>query len=166
MTRTVTRIPSRHRTTHRRHFAAFLAIAATVLASLSLTAAPAAASPRTVSGTVSFGTDGNHPAGVSAVVTWQPYETSVYVPGPAEGVRTDAEGRYSLSLEPGTYTLIGVANVSGGTTSTELLASFGIEFLATAPDDESSAEQAEREVAGRHAPTQAQQGGRLSVSAR
>lgn len=105
MTRTVTRIPSRHRTTHRRRFAAFLTVAATVLASLSLAVAPAAASPRTVSGTVSFGADGNHPAGVSAVVTWLRYETNVYVPGPAEGVRTDDEGRYSLSLEPGTYKL-------------------------------------------------------------
>ena len=105
MTRTVTRIPSRHRTTHRRRIAAFLTIAATVLASLSLTAAPAAAAPRIVSGTVSFGIDGNHPAEVSAVVTWQKYETDVYVPGPAEGVRSDAEGRYSLPLEPGTYKL-------------------------------------------------------------
>ena len=103
--RTVTRIPSLQRTTHRRRFATFLTIAATLLASLSLTAAPAAAAPRTVSGTVSFGTDGNHPAEVSAVVTWQRYETDVYAPGPAEGVRTDAEGRYSIALEPGTYKL-------------------------------------------------------------
>jgi hypothetical protein len=83
----------------------FLTVAATLLASLSLSAAPAVAAPQTVSGTVSFGTDGNHPAGVTAVITWQKYVTDVYVAGPAEGVRTDAEGRYSLSLEPGSYKL-------------------------------------------------------------
>ncbi|MFE6253719.1 carboxypeptidase regulatory-like domain-containing protein [Agromyces sp. NPDC057865] len=105
MTRTVTRIPSRHRTTHRRMLVSFLTVAATVLASLSLTAAPAVAAPQNVSGTVSFGTDGNHPEGVTAVVTWQKYVTNHYVAGPAEGVRTDAEGRYSLSFEPGTYKL-------------------------------------------------------------
>ncbi|NUT58374.1 MAG: hypothetical protein HOQ00_05950, partial [Agromyces sp.] len=105
MTRTVTSIPSRHRTTRRRGLVSFLAVAATVLASLSLTAAPAVAAPQTVSGAVSFGTDGDHPAGVAAVVTWQQNIDGVSVPGPADGVRTDADGRYSLSLEPGSYRL-------------------------------------------------------------
>ena len=95
----------RTRRTIRRTLMSFVAVIATVLASLTLSVVPASAAIRTVSGTVSFGTVGNHPADVSAVVTWQKYVTNVYVAGPAEGVRTDAAGRYSLSLEPGVYKL-------------------------------------------------------------
>ena len=76
-----------------------------MVTSLSLSAVPASAAPQSVTGTVSFGTAGNHPADAVAVVTWQRYETNVDVAHPKEGVRTDSEGRYTLSLEPGTYKL-------------------------------------------------------------
>lgn len=105
MTPTVTRIPSTAFPTLRRTWAAIVSVLAVVVATLSLSPAPASAAPQSVSGTVSFGTAGDHPAGVTAVVTWLKYQTSHYVPGPAEGVRTDDQGRYSLSLDPGTYKL-------------------------------------------------------------
>jgi hypothetical protein len=81
---------------------------AVMLASLSLSAAPSSAAPATaatvaVSGTVSFGSAGNHPAGESAVVTWLRYETDRWAEGPSEGVRTDVDGHYAFALEPGSY---------------------------------------------------------------
>ena len=113
MTPTVTRISTTAHHSRRRVWTAIVSVLAVVVTALSLSAVPASAAPQSVSGTVSFGTAGNHPADAVAVVTWQRYETNVYVAGPKEGVRTDSDGRYTLSLEPGTYKLR-FAPVAGG----------------------------------------------------
>ena len=95
MTPTVTRISTTAHHSRRRVWTAIVSVLAVVVTALSLSAVPASAAPQSVSGTVSFGTAGNHPADAVAVVTWQRYETNVYVAGPKEGVRTDSDGRYS-----------------------------------------------------------------------
>lgn len=76
---------------------------AIVLTSQSLSPSSAWAAPQIVSGTVSFGTAGNHPDDVAAVVTWERYEDGNWIDGPSAGVRTDTAGRYSVPLDPGIY---------------------------------------------------------------
>jgi hypothetical protein len=101
----VTRNPADHRTTRRRTWTSLVSVLVIVLASQALSAVPASAAPQTISGTVSFGTSGNHPAGVTAVITWDRLEGSNWYPGPSAGIRTDAEGRYGIEIEPGLYRL-------------------------------------------------------------
>lgn len=61
-------------------------------------AGAAAATLYTLSGVVSFGTTGSHPAGVTARVTW----TDVLA-GTTGYIDTDAAGNFAFSLPPGAY---------------------------------------------------------------
>lgn len=56
-----------------------------------------------ISGVVSLGSAGNHPAGVNAHVTWERQTTWSWEAGPQEGVYTDANGAYSFRAAPGVY---------------------------------------------------------------
>lgn len=56
-----------------------------------------------VSGNVSFGAAGAHPVGVTAKITWDRWNGSTYIAGPAAGVTTDSSGAYSLPLDQGDY---------------------------------------------------------------
>lgn len=81
------------------------AIAATVVTFLALSAvpvSPASATGVSVRGNVSFGTSGNHPAGVSATILWEHVGSNPPRTGSAV---TDSLGNYSLSLAPGSYRL-------------------------------------------------------------
>ncbi|MFE6253720.1 carboxypeptidase regulatory-like domain-containing protein [Agromyces sp. NPDC057865] len=99
-------VPLVDRTTlHRRTRTLVVSVLAVVLMTQTLSAAPAWAAPRTVSGTVSFGITGTHPEAVTAKVTWELQTGATWTPGPVEGVPTDAQGRYSIDLEPGLYRL-------------------------------------------------------------
>lgn len=103
MTRPVTTVPHRRTALLRRIRTSLVSVLAVVLATQSLSAVPAAAATQTISGTVSFGTPGNHPEGVTARVLWDRFDGWNWQSGPQEGVSTDPEGGWSLSLEPGTY---------------------------------------------------------------
>ena len=56
-----------------------------------------------VSGVVSLGSNGNHPAGETVRVTWDRQTEFGWSNGPSTGVTTDANGAYSVQLDPGTY---------------------------------------------------------------
>lgn len=56
-----------------------------------------------VSGTVSLGAVGSHPAGVQVKVTWERYDGYNWASGPSAGVMADASGAYSVQLGIGVY---------------------------------------------------------------
>jgi hypothetical protein len=86
-----------------RRWPAVLTTAATVLALL-VPAQPATAAPQTVSGNISFGTPGNHP-GATAKISWERSDGSSNWPDGDTTAITEADGDFTLSLEPGTYRL-------------------------------------------------------------
>lgn len=57
----------------------------------------------TISGVVSLGAAGVHPAGILSKVLWETDDGYGWDQGPSEGVTTDAAGNYSFRVDIGTY---------------------------------------------------------------